>query len=299
MNCELLRGVCQKCYGADLSQREEMVSLGTAVGIIAAQSLGEPGTQLTMDTFHTGGIAGAEDIIRGLPKVKQIFDNIKPKKEEKAVLAQDTGKITIIDEKIIKQTNLQGQEIVYSYSDKKKVLVQIGEEVSKGSKLVSGKVDLEEYLNVMGRELCQNYIQEEIHQVYYNQGIDINEKHIEVFARQMLSRVEITDGGDSDYLVGDVVDYQQVQKINHSFNATKKKPIKFKNIISSLKDLASYPSSFLSGISFQNTLKSLVNYSLFQPVDYLQSPKESLMAGQLIPVGSGFREREKYQFKQK
>jgi DNA-directed RNA polymerase subunit beta' len=298
-NCELLKGVCQKCYGADLSQKEEMVALGTAVGIIAAQSLGEPGTQLTMDTFHTGGIAGSEDIIRGLPKVKQIFDNIKPKKEEKAVLAQDAGKITIIDEKIIKQTNLQGQEIIYSYPDKKKVLVQIGEEITKGAKLTAGKVDLEEYLNVMGREFCQNYIQEEIHQVYHNQGIDINEKHIEIFSRQMLSRVEITDSGDSDYLVGDVADYQHVQKINQSFSTAKKKPIKFKNIISSLKDLASYPSSFLAGISFQNTLKSLVNYSLFQPVDYLQSPKESLMAGQLIPVGTGFREREKYQFKQK
>ena len=179
------------------------------------------------------------------------------------------------------------------------MLIQTGDKIAKGAKFTSGKIDLQEYLSIVGRELCQNYIQEEIHQVYYSQGIDINEKHIEIFARQMLSKVEIIDSGDSDYLADDIVDYQQVQKINQSLNTTKKKLIKFKSIISSLKDLASYPSSFLAGISFQNTLKSLVNYSLFQPIDYLQSPKESLMAGQLVPIGSGFKEREKYQYKEK
>ena len=131
--------------------------------------------------------------------------------------------------------------------------------------------------------------------MYDNQGIDVNEKHIEIFARQMLSKVEVTSSGDSDYLVGELVNYQKLEKINQELLVNKKQPASFKNIISSLKELASHPDSFLAGISFQNTLKSLVNYSLYQPVDYLRGCKENLIAGQLVPVGSGFKEREKFQ----
>jgi len=146
----------------------------------------------------------------------------------------------------------------------------------------------------MGRDECQRYIKEEIKNVYSSHGIEINEKHIEIIAHQMLSRVEVEDGGDSDYLVGDIVNYQHLQKINQTLIVNKKSPIIFKNIISSLKDLASNPDSFLAGISFQNTLKSLVNYSLYNPIDHLKGIKESLITGQLIPVGEGFSEREKY-----
>jgi len=296
LNCELAEGICQKCYGLDLSRPGEAVALGEAVGIIAAQSLGEPGTQLTMRTFHTGGITGDEDITQGLPKVKQIFDNIKPKKEEKAILLKEaTGEIVSIEEKIIKLKSPEGEEKVYFVGQGNSPRVNQGDKVQKGAKLTTGKIDLEEYLEIMGREACQNYIKEEIRKVYSSQGIDINEKHIEIFARQMLSRVEIIESDDSDYLVGDIANYQQVQKLNQSLTDQKKKLISFKNIISSLKDLAAHPdSSFLAGISFQNTLKSLVHYSLYQPVDYLKGSKESLIAGQLIPVGTGFEEREKY-----
>ncbi|CAI2162432.1 10709_t:CDS:2 [Funneliformis geosporum] len=291
--CELADGICQKCYGLDLSKLGETVAIGTAVGIIAAQSLGEPGTQLTMRTFHVGGIAGEEeDITQGLPKVKQVLDNIKPKKEEKAILAKIDGKIISIEEKEIKQV---GEETkVYQISEEKIVKVNEGDEVKKGEKITTGKVDLEDYLEIMGRDACQDYIKEEIRNVYSSQGIDINEKHIEIFTRQMLSKVEVIDNGDSDYLIGDIVNYQHLQKVNQSLTASKKKPVAFKNIVLSLKDLASHPDSFLAGISFQNTLKSLVNYSLYQPVDYLRGSKESLIAGQLIPVGTGLVEREKY-----
>jgi len=271
--------------------------MGTAVGVIAAQSLGEPGTQLTMRTFHTGGITGDEDITQGLPKVKQIFDNIKPDKEEKSILAKADGKITSIEEKIIKQKSDEGKEIIYPLGKKKKARVNEDDTVKKGEKLTGGKIDLEEYLEIMGRDKCQEYIKEEVRKVYDNQGIDINEKHIEIFARQMLSKVKIMDGGDSDYLVGDIVNYQKLEKINQELLAKQKQPASFKDTISSLKDLASYPSSFLAGISFQNTLKSLVNYSLYQPVDYLRGCKENLIAGQLVPVGTGFKEREKFQQK--
>ncbi|CAI2186243.1 3666_t:CDS:2 [Funneliformis geosporum] len=291
------KGITEKCYGLDLSKPGEAIALGTAVGVIAAQSLGEPGTQLTMRTFHSGGIAGDEDITQGLPKVKQIFDNIKPDKEEKTILAKDDGKIISIEEKIIKQKNDQGKEIIYPLGKKKKARVNQGDLVKKGERLTGGKVDLEEFLEVMGRNSCQEYIKEEVRKVYENQGIEVNEKHIEIFARQMLSKVEITNSGDSNYLVGDLANYHELEKNNQKLLVNKKQPASFKNIISSLKDLASHPDSFLAGISFQNTLKSLVNYSLYQPVDYLRGCKENLIAGQLIPVGTGFKEREKFQRK--
>jgi len=293
LNCELVESICQKCYGLDLSKVGEEVKIGAAVGIIAAQSLGEPGTQLTMRTFHGGGISGEEDITQGLPKVKQILDNIKPEKEQKAILAKKTGTITNIEKDTIRQKDQTGKDIIYSLN-KKNVRVKQGDIVKKGDKITSGIIDLEEYLEIMGREICQNYIKDEIRDVYSNQGIDINEKHIEIFARQMLSRVKIEDGGDSDYLSGDIANYQKVQKTNQLLIKNGKMPISFKNIISSLKDLASTPESFLAGISFQNTIKSLINYSLYNPVDYLKGAKESLIAGQLIPIGEGFFEREKY-----
>lgn len=292
-----MEGICQKCYGLDLSKLGEKVAMGTAVGVIAAQSLGEPGTQLTMRTFHSGGIAGDEDIIQGLPKVKQIFDNIKPDKEEKSILAKADGEIINIEEKIIKQKSDEGREVIYPLGKKNKLLVNQGDLVKKGERLTSGKVDLEELLEIMGRNKCQDYIREGVRKVYENQGIEVNEKHIEIFARQMLSKVEIIDSGDSDYLVGDLVNYHELEKNNQKLLANKKQPASFKNIISSLKDLASHPDSFLAGISFQNTLKSLVNYSLYQPIDYLRGCKENLIAGQLVPVGSGFKEREKFQRK--
>ncbi|CAG8577173.1 7684_t:CDS:1 [Ambispora gerdemannii] len=294
LTCQLVEGICQKCYGLDLSKPGEAIALGTAVGIIAAQSLGEPGTQLTMRTFHSGGIIGDEDITQGLPKVKQIFDNVKPDKQEKSILAKISGEIISVEEKIIRQKDDNGQEIIYPLGKKKKVRFNQGDIVKKGERITSGKIDLEEYLEIMGRDICQNYIKEEVRKVYDNQGIDIDEKHIEIFARQMLSKVEIMSGGDSEYLAGDMVNYQQLEKVNQVLVVNKKKPASFKNVISSLKDLASYPDSFLAGISFQNTLKSLVNYSLYQPVDYLRGSKENLIAGQLIPVGSGFKERERF-----
>ncbi|RHZ35465.1 DNA-directed RNA polymerase subunit beta' [endosymbiont GvMRE of Glomus versiforme] len=298
-SCESVKGICQKCYGSDLSKPGEVVTIGTAVGIIAAQSLGEPGTQLTMRTFHTGGIADSEgDITQGLPKIKQILDNIKVKKEEKAILAKNDGEIINIEEKIIKQKD-GTKIIIYPRSEDKLIRVSLGNKIKKGEKITVGKVDLEEYLKIAGRDNCQTYIKEEINKVYSSQGIEINGKHIEIFSRQMLSLVEIIETGDSEYLTGDIINYYQVQKVNQSLAAQQKKLIIFKNIISSLKDLSSFPSSFLAGISFQNSLKNLINYSLYRPVDELLGSKESLIAGQLIPVGTGFKEREKHLIKKR
>jgi DNA-directed RNA polymerase subunit beta' len=205
--CELEFGICQFCYGSDLSRPGEAIALHTAVGTIAAQSLSEPGTQLTMRTFHTGGIAADEDdIIQGLDKVKQILDNIKIKDKEKVILAKSTGEIVSVEEKLIKQNSEEG-EIIYPLSPEKLIKVKSGDKVTKGEKLTTGKVSLEEYLVIMGRESCQDYIKKEIRKVYSGQGIDINEKHMEIFARLMLSKVEVIASGGSDYLVGDIVDY--------------------------------------------------------------------------------------------
>jgi DNA-directed RNA polymerase subunit beta' len=166
--CSLVRGICQKCYGLDLSKEEEIVELGTAVGIIAAQSLGEPGTQLTMDTFHTGGVAGEEDIVQGLPKVKEILGNVLPQKQKQAILAQADGIIDEIikDEKnqqtTIKQKSKSGQELSYTFDLEKKIKVKVGKTVQKGQVLTTGKISLEKLLETAGREACQSYIKEEI-----------------------------------------------------------------------------------------------------------------------------------------
>ncbi|CAG8653308.1 15646_t:CDS:2, partial [Cetraspora pellucida] len=232
LTCQLVDGICQKCYGLDLSRPGEPVTLGTAVGIIAAQSLGEPGTQLTMRTFHSGGVSGDEDITQGLPKVKQILDNIKPEKDEKAILAELSGEIISIEEKKIRQKNEEGGETkTYSLGKEISVRVKPGDFVKKGERLTGGKIDLEEYLEIMGREKCQAYIREGVRKVYDHQGIDINEKHIEIFARQMLSKVKIIDSGDSDYLVGDLVNCQQLAKVNQELLSQQKKPAIYKNII--------------------------------------------------------------------
>ncbi|MCE8158974.1 MAG: DNA-directed RNA polymerase subunit beta' [Candidatus Moeniiplasma glomeromycotorum] len=299
LKCELINGFCQKCYGSDLSKPGKLTPLGTAVGIIAAQSLGEPGTQLTMRTFHAGQVSGEEDITQGLPRVKQIFDNLKPLEEARAILAQAEGRIEKIDpaNHLLIQ-KVDGELKTYSWKGEKIILVSPGETVKKGQSLTSGAVDLEKYLEIMGRDSCQKYIKNEINKVYQEQGIEINDKHIEIFARQMLSRVRITASGDSKYLLGEIVNYRQIKKDNQLLTSQEKKPAEFQNTISSLKDLASHPASFLAGISFQNTLKSLVNYSLYRPVDYLCGSKESLIAGQLVPVGSGFEERKKILLKQ-
>ncbi|CAG8825725.1 36307_t:CDS:2, partial [Racocetra persica] len=202
---------------------------------------------------------------------------------EKAILARNTGEIVSVEKEMIKQNSEEG-EIVYPLRPGKKLRVQLGDKVVPGERLTTGKVSLEEYLTIMGRSACQDYIKNQIRKVYSGQGIDINEKHIEIFARLMLSKVEVTASGDSNYLVGDIVDYWHLQKLNQKLQTAKKQPVVFKNIISSLKDLASHPASFLAGISFQNALKGLVNYALYNPIDYLQSPKECVMAGQLVPI---------------
>ena len=296
ITCELLHGICQKCYGGDLSRNYSPIKLGTAVGVIAAQSLGEPGTQLTLRTFHTGGIATGEDIVQqGLPRVQQILDNIKSK--TKAILAKNEGMITFVDNEFIRQEDKEKKrETVYPYDFRiKKALVSKESFVAKGEKLTTGVIDLEEYLELTGRLNCQRYIIDSVRDVYVDQGIEVHEKHIEIFARNMLSKVQITDIGDSEeFLLDDIIEYEVVKKNNEELEKKQKKPSQFKFIVSSLKDLASSSSSFLASAAFQSPLKSLINYSIYQPTDYFYNPKARLIVSQLPPVGEGFLELEKY-----
>ena len=310
--CSLVQGICQKCYGLDLGKDKETVELGTAVGVIAAQSLGEPGTQLTMRTFHTGGVVGDEDITQGLPKVKEIFGKVLPNKKNQMILARESGEISEIIENqkkqqtIVKQKTSE-QEISYTFDIEKKLKVKVGQVVQKGESLTPGKINLDNLLEIAGRETCQNYIKEEIWKVYYNQGIIINEKHIELFTRKMLGSVEVTHPGGSNYLIGDIVNYQEFYHTNQQIkekNQNKSKnetlqPAQANFLVFNLKQVAKHSPSFLASISFQDTLKNLVNYSIFQPIDRLQGIKENLIVGQLAPIGSGFEEYQELARKKK
>jgi DNA-directed RNA polymerase subunit beta' len=301
LECKLFPGICQKCYGIDLGKRELVVPLGTAVGIIAAQSLGEPGTQLTMRTFHSGGVTNQqEDIVQGLPKVKELLDNVSPSKESKALLARISGEIVEVKrneetkEFIVLQRNKDSEE-AYFIPSGRKVKVKVGQFLNIGENITTGKVDLNQYLDVSGRYNCQEYIKKEIWKVYFSQGIEINEKHIELFTRQMLSKVEITkEVAGEDYLSGDIMSYVDVKRINEELAFAGKEKLEFRSILLGIKKITNYFPSFLSGISFQNTSKSLLDYSLFQPKDSLEGVKENMIVGQLVPVGTGFKAREKW-----
>ncbi|KLL02694.1 MAG: DNA-directed RNA polymerase subunit beta', partial [Mycoplasmataceae bacterium CE_OT135] len=302
--CSLIQGICQKCYGCDLSKSQAVIELGTAVGIIAAQSLGEPGTQLTMNTFHTGGVAGEEDIVQGLPKVKEILGNVLPSKQKQAILAQETGEIVAIiedeeNQQITIKQKAENQEFTYTFDLEKRVKVKVGQIVQKGENLTAGKVNLEKLLEIVGREVCQNYIKKEIWKVYYAQGIRVNEKHIELFTRQMLGHVEITKPGDSSCLTSDIVNYQEFRQTNQDLRAKDKEPAQARNLVFGLKQIAKFSPSFLASISFQETAKTLINYSIFRPVDYLQGVKENLVVGQLAPIGPGLEERQKWASKKR
>ena len=301
LDCKLFPVVCQNCYGLDLGKKDEIISLGTAVGVVAAQSLGEPGTQLTMRTFHSGGVAGKqEDIVQGLPKVKALFDNVSFDKDKRAVLSRISGNILSLkfdessQQTIVIQRNNDKEES-YFIPSSKMIKVEEGQFINIGEPITSGNVELNEHLEISGRYQCQEYIKKQIWKVYHSQGVEINEKHIELFTRQMLSKVEITsEVEDSKYLIGDLVNYIEIVQFNKQLQSEGKKQIEFKPVLLGIKKVINSFDSFLSAISFQNTSKLLLEYALFKPVDLLQGIKENMIAGQLIPVGTGFKEREKW-----
>jgi len=283
--CRAKHGVCSKCYGMGLATRDR-VNIGEAVGIIAAQSIGEPGTQLTMRTFHMGGVAGG-DITQGLPRVEELFEARKPK--GLAIITEIAGKVKIVDDKKKKEV------IVTSKDDSKtyvipfgsKLKVKEGDELQAGDPLTEGSINPNDILAINGPEGVYNYLIQEVQKVYRNQGVDINDKHIEVIGRQMLKKVRVEDNGDTDMFAGSLVDMYEFEDKNIKAEEQGLRPAKGKRVLLGITKASLATESFLSAASFQETTRVLTEAAVKGKVDELIGLKENVIIGKLIPAGTG------------
>lgn len=296
LTCKCQKGLCQKCYGWDLGRNKE-VALGEAVGVVAAQAIGEPGTQLTMRTFHTGGVAGGSgDITFGLPRVQEIFEARVP--GGKAEISYVKGKITdITPEGVIKvkpDVEVKGKNgkvevIEYKVSPKTALFVQKGEEIEKGQQLCEGNLDLKELFKLKGVEFTEKYILKEIQNIYVSQGAIINDKHVEVIIKQMFSRVKIKDSGDSYFSNGEVVEKCRFLAENDRLEKEKKTIAKASPTLLGISRVSLTTDSWLSSASFQETSRVLIKASLEGKEDGLRGLKENVIIGKIIPAGTGFK----------
>ena len=350
LTCELQHGICAKCYGLDLG-RGKMVKIGSAVGTVAAQSIGEPGTQLTLRTFHTGGVAAGGDITTGLPRVEELFEaRREPKGEAKVselggtvhimqsdrysdlrlarvvysemvsdeydlpdgwtpaiedgsevaagdviaylddkttIAAQNSGRARIEANKIIVSYEKR-QEAEYEIPSTSRLLVKDGDKVSAGQPLTEGSLNPHLILRIQGRTAAQLYLLSEVQKVYRSQGQNINDKHFEVITRKMLSKVQVTRPGDTNYLPGDLVDYLELKKINEQLLADGKRPARYIDILLGITKASLSTDSFLSAASFQHTIKVLAGAAIAATEDPLFGLKENVIIGKLIPAGTGF-----------
>ncbi len=295
MACEAKSGVCARCYGINLATGAP-VNEGEAVGVIAAQSIGEPGTQLTMRTFHTGGIAG-DDITQGLPRVEELFEARKPKKM--AVLAENAGKVTIEETKknamcsIAVMDSETGETMEFQTPYSAGLLVASGDIVKKGQPLTSGAFNPHDVLRISSVSDCQGYIIQEVQKVYRQQGVDINDKHIEVIVRQMMRKVRVEDAGDTELLSGATVDWTEINDANAVIEKriaegeTQLRTATCTQILLGITKASLATESFLSAASFQETTKVLTDAAIKGKVDHLVGLKENVIIGKLIPAGSG------------
>ena len=347
LHCQLEHGICSLCYGSDMG-RGGPVSIGSAVGIIAAQSIGEPGTQLTLRTFHTGGVAGVEDITHGLPRVQELFEARNPKGEaiisdldgrvelithedgsrvvkvissevrkdeyevpsnwsilvedgdqiaaktklakrgEQEILAENSGRVQREENKIVINWD-STQEEEYQIESAARVRVNTGDKVVVGQQLTEGSLNPNRILRVLGREAAQLYLLEEVQKVYRSQGVPINDKHIEVIVRQMTNKVRIVTSGDSDYLPGELLDYQKFQHMNQNLIGQGKRPASGRPILLGITKAALNTDSFLSASSFQHTINVLAQAAIEGKRDELFGLKENVILGKLIPAGTGYQ----------
>ncbi len=302
LSCKTIRGLCQKCYGWDLG-KGRLVELGGAVGVVAAQAIGEPGTQLTMRTFHTGGVAGEEDITLGLPRVEEIFEARLPKR--KATIALKAGKVVKVSKKegVIevmsknqnskskdkKSDKKKGEVMSYKISGEDIVLVKEGQEVEPGQFLTEGSSDLKKMFQAVGERETQRYIVQEVQNIYASQGANIHDKHIEVIVRQMFSRVRIKKGGDSPWIDGEIVEKALFQEENQKLKSAGKELATAETKLFGISKVALTTNSFLSAASFQETSRVLINAALEGKEDPLRGLKENVIIGKLIPAGTGFK----------
>jgi len=299
LTCKTHGGICAACYGLDLG-KNKVIDLGEAVGTVAAQAIGEPGTQLTMRTFHAGGIAQVGgDITQGLPRVEEVFEKRKPKNP--AIVNRVDGVVTDIrkegKEKIIvvvpeiadRTSKTKKQEIEYSVHFMRMPLVKVGDAVKKGDIITDGSADIDEVFKYSGKEKAENYIISEVKKLYELQGEGVSRKHIEVIVRQMFSRLKIKDAGDTEFTVGDVVEWSTLQEENARVKKLKKEEAKAEPMVLGITDVSLTRKSFLSAASFQHTTRVLIAAAVSGSEDNLTGLMENVILGRLIPAGSGFK----------
>ena len=289
LTCKSHIGVCAKCYGANMATGEA-VQVGEAVGIIAAQSIGEPGTQLTMRTFHTGGVAG-DDITQGLPRVEELFEARKPK--GLAIIAEFAGTVSIRDTKkkreVVVSNAETGESKAYLIPYGSRIKVTEGQILEAGDELTEGSVNPHDILKIKGLRAVQDYMIQEVQRVYRLQGVEINDKHIEVIVRQMLKKIRIEKNGDTELLPGTLVDILEYEDINNAMIAQDKEPAEGKAVMLGITKASLATNSFLSAASFQETTKVLTEAAIKGKVDPLIGLKENVIIGKLIPAGTGMK----------
>ncbi|NQX83188.1 MAG: DNA-directed RNA polymerase subunit beta' [Mycoplasmataceae bacterium] len=296
LTCQSKKGICQKCFGRDLTTNEQ-VNVGEAIGIISAQSIGEPGTQLTMRTFHTGGVAGVTDITQGFSRLMELVDaNKQPK--SMAIIAKGDGEVTEI---AISKENKYGQPIQfkvvvvgkhetieYFIESNQFLRIKKGQKIVPGQKITEGSIQLQSLLEVAGARKTQIYLIKEMQRLYRLQGITISDKYMEVIIRQMLSKFQIIDVGDSSLFSSQVISSDRLRSINKILISKGKKPAFGKQIILGVKALPLYSESFLAAASYQRTADALVSASIMKKIDHLEGIKENIIVGNKMPVGTGF-----------
>ena len=301
LNCRAKHGVCKKCYGANLANGKQ-VSTGEAVGIVAAQSIGEPGTQLTMRTFHTGGIASAEDITQGLPRVEELFEARKPKRT--GIISEIAGKVRIEDVKrnreVVVTDEKGGDERKYTIPYGYRIIVNEGDYIEKGTPVTEGVLNPHDVLAINGVEAVQDYIIAQVQSVYRLQGVDINDKHIEVIVRQMMKKLRVTDAGDTGLLAGVLTERNKVYIANDEIKERNERgeknafgePLReaqYDPVLLGICKAALASDSFLSAASFQETAKVLTDAAIKGKIDPLEGLKENVIIGNLVPSGTGMR----------
>ena len=289
LTCRSHMGVCAKCYGANMATGQA-VQVGEAIGIIAAQSIGEPGTQLTMRTFHTGGVAG-NDITQGLPRVEEIFEARKPK--GLAIITEFGGVATIKDTKkkreVIVTNPEDGETKTYLIPYGSRIKIMDGAVLEAGDELTEGSVNPHDILKIKGVRAVQDYMLREVQRVYRLQGVEINDKHIEVIVRQMLQKIRVEDNGDSDLLPGSMVDSLDFLEMNEQLEAEGKQLAVGSQVLLGITKASLATNSFLSAASFQETTKVLTEAAIKGKIDPLIGMKENVIIGKLIPAGTGMK----------
>jgi DNA-directed RNA polymerase subunit beta' len=303
LTCKTTYGICAHCYGVDLG-KNAMIDIGEAVGTVAAQAIGEPGTQLTMRTFHSGGVATAGgDITQGLPRVEEVFENRNPKNpavvsefDGTVLEVQDLGKekvIKVLGDKASDKKKSAEKEYVFTY--RRMPIVRAGDKVKAGQLMTDGSANIDEVFEYGGKESAQNYIISEINKLYELQGETVSRKHIEVIVRQMFSRSKIKKAGDTEFTEGEIIENSMIHEENEKVKENNGEPAISKPLLMGITEVSLSRRSFLSAASFQHTTRVLIQNAVKGSTDELRGLKENVIIGRLIPAGTGFKGSKKYE----